>query len=183
MRIKIRNMVCKTCILVVSQIFEEAGIKVEDVKIGYIDVVDKITPFKLDAVNKRLIKAGLEIIDVHKSQLINKIKTSIEEYAYTEGRQSKLKLSDFLKMKIDLNYAYISSLFSSDQGITIEKYLIKLKIERAQVMLLCDEKELAEIAWELGYSSVPHFSGQFKKTTGISPTRFKKTIKQCYNET
>ncbi|KOH43679.1 hypothetical protein NC99_34480 [Sunxiuqinia dokdonensis] len=175
-------MVCKTCILVVSQIFEEAGIKVEDVKIGYVVVEDKITPFKLDAVNKQLKKGGLEVIDGHKNQLINKIKIGIEEYAYLEGRQSNLKLSDFLIKKIDLNYAYISSLFSSKQGITIEKYLIKLKIERAQVMLLCDEKELAEIAWELGYSSVPHFSGQFKKTTGISPTRFKKIMKQTYNE-
>ncbi|WP_159518503.1 helix-turn-helix domain-containing protein [Sunxiuqinia indica] len=151
-------------------------------KIGYVVVEDKITPFKLDAVNKQLKKAGLEVIDGHKNQLLNKIKSGIEEYAYMEGRQSNLKLSDFLMKKIDLYYAYISSLFSSDQGITIEKYLIKLKIERAQVMLLCDEKEIAEIAWELGYSSFPHFSGQFKKTTGISPTRFKKIMKQTYNE-
>lgn len=182
MRIMIRNMVCKTCILVVSQIFEEAGIKVEDIKIGYVIVGDKITAFKLDKLNKRLKNAGLEIIDGHKNRLINKIKTSIEEYAYIEGRQSNLKLSDFLRKKIDLNYAYISSLFSSAQGTTIEKYFIKLKIERAKVMLLCNEKELNEIAWELGYSSVPHLSGQFKKVTGIPPTRFKKIMQKSYNE-
>ena len=75
-----------------------------------------------------------------------------------------------------MNYAYISSLFSTAEGITVEKYLIKLKIERAQVMLICNEKKLNIIAWELGYSSVQHLSAQFKKVTGISPSRFKKKI-------
>ena len=176
MRINIKNMVCQRCIMVVSQIFEEAGIKTDEVRVGYVMIRGKLTPFKLDAINKRLKDVGLEIAEGHKSQLISNIKNAIEEYAFVDSKQTDLKLSDYLVKKIDLNYAYISSLFSSAEGITIEKYLIKLKIERAQVMLICNEKKLNIMAWELGYSSVQHLSAQFKKVTGISPSRFKKKI-------
>lgn len=176
MRINIKNMVCQRCIIVVSQIFEEAGIKTDDVQVGYVVIRGKLQPFKLDTINKRLKDAGLEIAEGHKSQLISNIKNAIEKFAFIDSKQTDLKLSDYLVKKVDLNYAYISSLFSAAEGITIEKYLIKLKIERARVMLICDEKKLNIIAWELGYRSVQHLSAQFKKVTGISPSTFKKRI-------
>jgi AraC family transcriptional regulator len=70
-------------------------------------------------------------------------------------------------------YNYLSSLISSVEGSTIEKYMINLKIERVKELLVYDEKTLSEIAFELRYSSVCHLSGQFKKVTGFTPTYFK----------
>jgi AraC-like DNA-binding protein len=40
--------------------------------------------------------------------------------------------------------------------------------------LVYDEMTLNEIADKLGYSSVQHLSGQFRKVTGLTPTHFKK---------
>ena len=40
------------------------------------------------------------------------------------------------------------------------------------------EKTLSEIAYEMGYSSVAHLSGQFKKITGFTPTYFKNLREQ-----
>jgi len=37
-----------------------------------------------------------------------------------------------------------------------------------------DQLQLSEIAWKMGYSSVAHLSGQFKKITGFTPSDFKK---------
>jgi len=45
-------------------------------------------------------------------------------------------------------------------------------------LLVYDEKTLREIAFEMGYSSVAHLSGQFKKVTGFTPTYFKKLGEQ-----
>ncbi len=41
MDIYIKNMVCNRCIMVVSQIFEKAGIKMEGIKLGFIGTVQK----------------------------------------------------------------------------------------------------------------------------------------------
>jgi AraC-like DNA-binding protein len=38
------------------------------------------------------------------------------------------------------------------------------------------EFTFAEVSWKLKYSSAAHFSMQFKNTTGLTPTQFKKII-------
>ena len=74
-----------------------------------------------------------------------------------------------------LEYGYLSSLFSSMEGITLEQYIIRQKIERVKELLFYDELSLSEIADRLGYSSVGHLSGQFKKITGLTPSELKKS--------
>jgi len=58
--------------------------------------------------------------------------------------------------------------------VTIEKYAILQRIERVKELLRYDEKNLSDIAFEMGYSSVQHLSQQFKKVTGLTPTAFKE---------
>ena len=65
-------------------------------------------------------------------------------------------------------------MFSSKEGITIEKYFIDQKIEKAKELLVYNELTLSEISYRLGYSSVQHLSNQFKKVTGSTPSEFKK---------
>ncbi len=52
--------------------------------------------------------------------------------------------------------------------------MINQKIERVKELMVYDELNLSEIAYQLGYSSVSHLSSQFKKATGLSPSHFKK---------
>jgi AraC family transcriptional regulator len=59
-------------------------------------------------------------------------------------------------------------------NITIEQYFILQKIEKVKEWLVYDELTLSEMSFKLGYSSVAHLSGQFKKITGFSPSEFKK---------
>ena len=68
----------------------------------------------------------------------------------------------------------MSNIFSEMEGTTIEKYFISQKIERVKELLVYDELSLSEIADQLNYSSVAHLSAQFKKTTGLTPSHFKK---------
>jgi AraC-like DNA-binding protein len=52
------------------------------------------------------------------------------------------------------------------------------KIEKAKELIMYDEMSLSEIAFTLNYSSAAHFSTQFKKVTGLTPTYFKRLKKQ-----
>jgi AraC-like DNA-binding protein len=73
-----------------------------------------------------------------------------------------------------MDYHYLTTLFSSVEGITIEKYAILQRIEKVKELMMYDEKSLSEIADELGYSSVQHLSQQFKKITGLTPSHFRQ---------
>jgi AraC-like DNA-binding protein len=82
-------------------------------------------------------------------------------------------LSVYLSDTLDYDYTYMSNLFSETLGVTIEKFFICHKIERAKELLKRAELSLTEIAYKLHYSSVAHLSGQFKKVAGITPSEFK----------
>jgi AraC-like DNA-binding protein len=85
-----------------------------------------------------------------------------------------MKLSAFITKQLHFDYSYLSDLFSSIEGITIEQYLIEQRIEKVKELLVYDQLSLTEIAYRLGFSSVHHLSTQFKKVTGLTPTYFKK---------
>ena len=82
--------------------------------------------------------------------------------------------SDFLASELGYDYSYLSKLFSSVVGVTIEKYIINQKLEKVKELLVYDELSLKEIAYKLGYSSVQYLSNQFKKNTRLTPSQFKK---------
>ena len=82
--------------------------------------------------------------------------------------------ADFIADKLNLDYGYLSNLFTKVKGETIQQYYIRHKIEKAKELIFYDEKTLTEIADMLHYSSIAHFSNQFKKVTGVSPSVFKK---------
>ena len=79
-----------------------------------------------------------------------------------------------MSQKLNQEYSTISRLFSSVEGLTIEKFIVKQKIEKVKELLFYNEKTLSEIAFELNYSSVSHLSAQFKKETGMSSSNFRK---------
>jgi AraC-like DNA-binding protein len=79
----------------------------------------------------------------------------------------------FLNKTIFKDYSSTSKLFSEVEGITIEQFFILQKIEKVKEWLIYNELSLSEIAFRLGYSSTQHLSSQFKKLTGMTPTKFK----------
>lgn len=178
MDIYIKNMVCNRCILVVSQIFNEAKIEVAQVKLGKVETTDTVTTETLEQLNKRLYSIGFEIINDSKSRIIEKIKNITVDYVYNYSEETRVNFSEYLTDRLNLDYSYLSTLYSSVEGTTIEQHLIHLKIERVKELLVYGEKTLSEISWELGYNSVAYLSGQFKKITGFTPSHFKKLKEQ-----
>lgn len=178
MDIYIKNMVCNRCIMVVSEIFRDAGFTNASIQLGKVSTKGPIDEETLKAITDKLYNAGFEIMNDGKSRLIEQIKKFTIDFVYRNPEELDVNFSEFLSGKLNLDYNYLSTLFSSVEGTTIEKHLINLKIERVKELLVYDEKSLSEIAWEMGYSSVAHLSGQFKKVTGFTPSFFKKLGEQ-----
>ena len=121
-----------------------------------------------------LLKSRLDLIDDKKSELIQKIKNVIIELVHYSEEPLSINFSEYLSQKLQHDYTYLANLFSEVQGTTIEHFIIAHKIERVKELLVYDELNLTEIAYQMHYSSVAHLSAQFKKVTGLTPTHFKK---------
>ena len=175
-KLLVKNMVCRRCVLSVEEILHKASISFEKVLIGEIFLSKPISEEQLKSVKENLAHIGLELIDNKLGGLVEKIKSLVIKKARneTDEKDSKIKLSKYLSQHLHHEYTYLSSLFSSIEGRTIESYFIEQRIEKVKELLVYGEMNLSEIANELEYSSVAHLSSQFKKITGLTPSHFKQ---------
>jgi len=159
----------------VEKALEETGIPFLKVVNGEIHLPEKISENQKEKLKQKLHGVGLELIDHKITGLIEKIKALVIQKARNEvnDKDRQLKLSSYLTDNLHMEYSYLSGLFSSIEGRTIENYFISQRIEKAKELLVYGEKNLSEIAFELDYSSVAHLSAQFKKITGLTPSHFK----------
>ena len=168
-------MVCNRCIKVVNEELSGLGLTIEASELGKVVLKEEIDDQATKRIRQTLTDNGFELIDDKKSWVINKTKTLIIEYIhYDREKPEYVNLSDLLSTELGYDYSYLSNLFSSVEGITIEKYLILQKIEKVKELLVYDELSLNDISYQLGYSSTQHLSQQFKKVTGLTPSHFKK---------
>jgi AraC-like DNA-binding protein len=169
-------MVCHRCVLAVIDILRSADIEFSQVQIGEIHLTGELPGAKKTYLKERLAGIGFELIDNQAGGLIEKIKKLVILKARNEvdEKEARIKLSNYLSSKLHHEYTYLSSLFSSVEGRTIENFFIEQRIEKAKELLVYGQLTLSEIAYELEYSSVAHLSGQFKKITGLTPSYFKE---------
>ena len=173
-KLHIKNMVCERCILAVRQQLDSLSIPYKNVQLGEVEVANPVPFDDIEKLRTKLLSLGFEMLDDKKSTIVEKIKGII--IALIQGRsetEENKKLSVILESHLLMDYNYLSGLFSSTEGITIEKYVILQRIEKAKEFLMYDELSLSQIADKLGYSSVQHLSQQFKKSTGLTPSHFK----------
>ena len=172
----VKNMVCDRCIHTVETILNKSSIEFQKVLLGEIHLAERLSDKQRASITSGLAKAGFELIENHMGALVEKIKQLVMRRARNEdsAHEKKLNLSNLLSEKLNYEYTYLSSLFSSVEGRTIENYFIEQRIERAKELIVYGQKTLSEIAFELDYSSTAHLSSQFKKVTGLSPSHFKE---------
>jgi len=160
--------------MAVKEELKKLGLHFIIVDMGVVDIMENITSEQREQIRIALLKSGLELMEDKKAMLLEKIKNAIIEMIYQADGFSRTNFSEYLSEKLKYDYTYLANLFSDIQGTTIEKFIIANKIERVKELIIYDEFNLTEIAWNMNYSSVAHLSNQFKKITGFTPTHFKK---------
>ncbi|RYY83517.1 MAG: AraC family transcriptional regulator [Chitinophagaceae bacterium] len=174
MELLVKNMVCHRCVLVLQQQLAASGIPYLSVALGSVQLAAPISEQQREALRTSLQELGFDLLDDQRSTLVARIKSAIIEYVRGDEQLRQRKLSALLGERLQRDYAYLSSLFSSVEGITIEQYAILQRVELVKELLSYRERSLTEISYELGYSSVAHLSLQFKKITGMTPSQFKQ---------
>lgn len=146
-----------------------------------VEIRETMSPEKLELLNIALNNYGIEIVESSKSILVQKIKDAIIEMVYVEEKLPTSTISAHLASKLNHSYGYLANLFSEVTYTSIENFIILQKIEHAKLLMTTNELTFTEIAWRLNYSSVAHFSTQFKSATGLTPTAFLRIINKRRN--
>lgn len=175
-------MVCPRCIMAVEAVFKEFSIPISSIRLGEVITGLELNERQKNELDNKLKSLGFSLLTPGRSVIISEVKSTIIQQVHYAKEPLKVNFSAYLSEKLDHDYSYLSRLFSSVEGITIEKYIVAQKVERVKELLFYNEMTLSEIAWHLDYSSVAHLSSQFKKETGMTPTTFKKQRSPAHNE-
>jgi len=177
MKLHIKHMVCNRCIKAVENaVVTTIGASVSDIQLGEVELSDPISEEEKRRLAIQLGLLGFELLDNEKSERVTQIKTLIINEIHHSSRlkQENENFSVFISSKMGYDYSYLNELFSSLEGKTIGQYITLQKIERAKELIIYDQLGLAAIADQLEYNSAQYLSAQFKKTTGMTPSEFKK---------
>lgn len=179
--LRIKNMVCPRCITAVQHELENLGLSVLDVVLGTA-TVEAVLDIDIAAVDAALKSQGFELIHDKQEDLVESTKVAVIELVRTEKIATlATNVSTYLALELGKDYSTISSTFKASEGITLSRYVVLQKIERAKELLSYGELSKTEIAMRLGYKSLQHLSSQFKEITGVTLHQYEKSSPNSRN--
>ncbi|MCP4051489.1 MAG: helix-turn-helix transcriptional regulator [Mesoflavibacter sp.] len=173
----IKNMVCSRCLKVIKQELQELGVTVLSLELGrlLVEAPKKTSNEIVEAVTTVLHANDFEIVQKEEEMLVERMKVILIEQLQELPLHIKVKTSELLASRLHKDYKTLSKLFSANEQTTLEKYFIKLKIEKVKELIQLKQHSFSDIGYLLDYSSVNHLSRQFKKIEGMSMTDYKNT--------
>lgn len=134
--------------------------------------------------SSQLIKIYLEAFLIHilrrnknliESKPISKINDNQQVIrkviSYLESNISKKLTIEDISSDNLINKVRLQKIFNSELSTTVIDYFNSLKITEAKRLIRDGSMNFSQISDQLGYSSIHYFSNQFKKITGLTPSR------------
>lgn len=89
----------------------------------------------------------------------------------------KIRLDEVARV-IGISQGHLSRVFYADTGMTIQEYIQRFRVERAENLLKYSEAELSQISDYAGFYSQSHFGSVFKRYTGMTPKSYRDKYKE-----
>ncbi|MFW5913790.1 MAG: response regulator [Bacillota bacterium] len=136
------------------------------------------TLFSMNALRDALQYAKKAVLKL-RAQKIQDTKDSSEalverilHYMETHFNDPELNMEKLCE-EFSISVSYLSALFKKHTNTTFSKYLIQLRMDKAKELIRYSSLKITEVAREIGYRDVYHFSHSFKKMTGKSPKEYR----------
>ena len=117
----------------------------------------------------------------------SKLQTSNSIHSENEIiRRAQIYISSHIREKlsvpvvarqVDVSPSYLTALFHKNLQISPGEYIRRIKLQESKQMIRENNLNFTEIAAALQYSTVHHFSRQFKEKFGITPTEYAKSVR------
>ncbi|MCA8833322.1 helix-turn-helix transcriptional regulator [Hymenobacter pini] len=175
----VRHMVCSKCILVMRELLVELGLVPLRVELGEVELLGAAEALDWPRLQQRLEAEGFALLDrlSQQQRLVAQVKEVIAELLRDEPALLRSgHFSRLLSKRLQRRFAYVSDVFSATEGLSLEQYVVRERVEAARRLLRDDCLPVGRIANLLGYSNLGHLSRQFQRETGISPSEYRR---QC----
>ncbi|MCJ8014597.1 helix-turn-helix domain-containing protein [Paenibacillus sp. KQZ6P-2] len=93
---------------------------------------------------------------------------------YMDANYNKNISVDMVAEYVQRSSSYLGRIFKESKGMTVNDYLIQLRIKRAMELLKQPGASVEEICREIGYANVSYFNKLFKARTGLTPGQFRQ---------
>lgn len=99
--------------------------------------------------------------------LAAQVRSEFERWA-----DSNLTQADICR-RIGITPRHAQRIFRQSYGISIHQFLSQKKLQKAQALLLCTDRSVAQVAAEAGFENEKYFSTFFRQQTGVTPTQYR----------
>lgn len=91
----------------------------------------------------------------------------------SDNHSGALQTADVAR-HVGLHPNYAMTLFRRYYGMTLNTYVARLRVCRAQYLLISTNKDVSRIAYDTGFGSISRFYEAFKKISGHTPAQYRK---------
>ena len=103
----------------------------------------------------------------------DKSKYVLEAMAYISKHYSDPEISvGTVAQSLNISEGYLSHTFKKETDYTILNYITRCRVHKAMELLKDCRVKVYEVAEQVGYRDIAHFSTTFKKYTGVSPSEY-----------
>lgn len=81
---------------------------------------------------------------------------------------------DVLAEKVFLTPHYLSSIFSQEKGIGLNKYIKKVRMDKAEQLLTTTNMKIGDICEAVGYTNLSYFCKTFRNEYGVTPEKYRE---------
>jgi AraC-like DNA-binding protein len=113
-------------------------------------------------------------VDTINRSFVDKNTVKIAVRFVEENYREDIDVNDVAK-SVHLSYSQLLRMFKAHSGKTVNQYINQVRINKAQYLLKCTEKDIDAIASEAGFQSSIYFCSIFKRITGMTPGQYRKS--------
>ena len=173
----IKHMVCARGIRVVRRELESLGLRVLDVRLGAATVAGRAEQLDWALIRQALAAAGFALLESPAQALVDRVKLAVTGLLRRADTLRHREFIPALAREMDLDSRRLHAAFAQLPGHeSLISYITSQRLAYAQELLATSRLDIGRIARQLGYGSLAHFSGQFRRFAQCSPSAYRQQL-------
>lgn len=107
------------------------------------------------------------------SQIAARLELAVDQTEDERLEGQDIETIESIAAEIGYSMSSVNRMFTSVYGVSPRQYMSTLMLKKSKLLLMDPELTIETISAKLGYNNIAHFSRQFKRWTGESPSSFR----------